>query len=347
MNSPTVQYDDRLGFTQRRPRTAGSDVDCTRVTSVDATLQPRVVNAFTIDVEDYFQVSAFDQVIDRRQWANYPSHVVANTYRLLDILLRHGVNATFFVLGWVADRHGQLVRDIAAAGHEVGCHSYWHRLVYEMSPLGFREDAAHSKSAIEDALGTSIECFRAPSFSITRSSAWAVEILAELGYKVDSSIFPVRHDRYGVPHAPREIYEIETPAGVLTEFPPSVTRIGRLSLPIGGGGYFRLYPWRLTRHALGRQIRAGRPFMFYVHPWEIDPDQPVVPIRSRTARFRHYVNLATTEHKLHQLLTTFSFAPVREVLRRYTAKRPLPTVTAAELFRTNARTTPTAPFATA
>jgi polysaccharide deacetylase family protein (PEP-CTERM system associated) len=276
---------------------------------------PRLVNAFTVDVEEHFQVSAFEKHISRDDWHRYDSRVVLNTRRILRILERHEVRATFFVLGWIARHHPRLVREIHRAGHEVGSHSYWHRLVYNLTPDQFREDLQHSKAVLEDITGQAITAYRAPSFSITRNSLWALPILAEEGIQVDSSIFPIRHDRYGIPDAPRKIHEIPTEAGTLTEFPPSVLRWGWMNLPIGGGGYFRLYPMNWTLRGLSH-INSSRndPFMFYVHPWELDPEQPRLGVGTHLSRLRHHVSLHKTEHRLHVLLRHFRFAPLSEVL---------------------------------
>jgi len=197
-----------------------------------------LVNAFTVDVEDYYQVSAFETDIDRDHWGRYESRVARNTHRMLELLDRYHVKATFFVLGWVADRDPGLVRDIHEAGHEVGSHSYWHRLVYGQSPQQFREDLRRSVEAIEAAIGQPVTAYRAPSFSITNQSLWAREILAEEGFLVDSSVYPIHHHRYGIPDAKPGIHRTVTPAGSLWEFPPSVVRCKRVNLPVGGGGYF-------------------------------------------------------------------------------------------------------------
>ena len=273
-----------------------------------------LVNAFTVDVEDYFQVSAFEKDIARDQWSQHTSRVVANTHRILDLLARHDVKATFFVLGWVADRFPQLVRDIHGAGHEIGSHSHEHRLIYNQTPDQFRDDLRRSRNAIQDACGASITAFRAPSFSITKKSLWALDILAEEGFLVDSSIFPTHHDRYGIPDAEPRFHRIDTSAGPLSECPPSVVRFCRLNLPVSGGGYFRLYPLPWTIHCLRRINQAKQPFVFYIHPWEVDPDQPRLAAGSRISRFRHRVNLRTTERKLDRLLREFRFGRLsREV----------------------------------
>lgn len=274
-----------------------------------------LLNAFTVDVEDYFQVSAFEGTIARSQWPGFTSRVVANTHRILALLERHGVRATFFVLGWVGERHGHLVRDIAGAGHEVGCHGYWHRLVYEQTPDGFRDDIRQARDILAGITGREVTAYRAPSFSITRASLWAYEILAEEGFRVDSSVFPTRHDRYGIPDAKPDIHVVETAAGRVVEFPPSVLRIGGRNVPVAGGGYFRLYPYPITRYAVGRvQGRRGAPFMFYVHPWEVDPEQPRLRAGTLVGRMRHYVNLPRTQAKLDRLLTDFRFGSVSQVL---------------------------------
>ncbi len=269
--------------------------------------QPHI-NAFTVDVEDYFQVSGFERNVIRETWDGYESRVVANTQRILELLAEHQTLATFFVLGWVANRFPSLIREIQRAGHELGSHSYWHRLVYLLTPEQFREDLRNSKAAIEDACGASVSTYRAPSFSITRKSLWALEILAEEGFTTDSSMFPVQHDRYGIPGGRPEIHEIQTKSGPLTEYPLTVFRAGRYTLPVGGGGYFRLYPYWLTRNLLKSvNSRAQRPFSFYIHPWEVDPNQPRLSGGSHASRFRHYVNLRPTVAKLSKLLTEFRF----------------------------------------
>lgn len=273
-------------------------------------------NAFTVDVEDYFQVTAFEKQIARDDWPSFDSRLARGTRRLLDLLARHNTSATFYVLAWNAQRFPELVREIQSAGHEIGSHSYWHRLVYDLSPDEFRDDLARSLRSLEDVTGQPVTNYRAPSFSITRRSLWALEILAEHGITSDSSVFPVRHHRYGIPGAKCHIHRIETPAGPLWEFPPSVSRVGGVNLPVSGGGYFRLYPLSFTIGRLKQINRAGQPFMFYVHPWELDPDQPRLPSGSRLSRLRHRVNLATTEAKLDRLLARFRFGRVCDVLEQ-------------------------------
>lgn len=283
-------------------------------------------NALTVDVEDYFHVSGFADRIRSPDWDHYESRVVASTRRVLQLFDRHAGRATFFILGWVARRHPELVREIDRAGHEIGCHSEWHRLIYDLDPEEFRRDTCASRDILQDLVGRSVTAYRAPSFSITSRSLWALTILAEEGFTLDASIFPVHHDRYGLPHADRAIHRLETTAGTITEFPSSVCRVLGQNIPAGGGGYLRLYPYYITA-ALLRQIQAsGRPAMVYLHPWEVDPDQPRLPGR-RMSRFRHYVNLHRTESRLDRLLSEFSFdtvSAVVESLEQQTA-RPMPT----------------------
>lgn len=288
------------------------------------------LNAFTVDVEDYFQVQAFAGRISRSQWESYPSRVVENTHAVLRLLDRAQVPGTFFILGWVAERFPGLVRDIHTAGHEIGSHSYWHRLIYEMTPEEFRDDLRRSTEAIGSVTGEAVVSFRAPCFSITRESLWALDILAEEGYRYDSSVFPVYHDHYGIPNAEPFPHRIECRAGTLCEFPPSVYRFWTLNLPVAGGGYFRLYPAWFSIYCLDRINRgAGEPFMFYIHPWELDPDQPRLPA-SLKSRFRHYQNLRTTVKKLERLLGTFRFGTLTGSWSQRERLRSSPAVTGPE-----------------
>jgi polysaccharide deacetylase family protein (PEP-CTERM system associated) len=276
-----------------------------------------VLNAFTVDVEDYFQVSAFEKHIPRDQWDRWESRVVANTHRVLQLLDRRGVKATFFILGWVGERYPQLVREIHTCGHEVGSHGYWHRLIYEQTPAEFRADLQRSRDVLQAAIGQRVTAHRAASFSITKRSLWALEILVEEGFLVDSSVFPIHHDRYGIPDAEPRLHRLTTSAGPLWEFPPSVTRVARLNVPVGGGGYFRLYPLAWTLYCLRRLNHTDRqPFMFYVHPWELDPHQPRVRSASRWSRFRHCVCLARNESKLDGLLQKFRFGRMCDVVHQ-------------------------------
>lgn len=282
----------------------------------DAGVPEPIVNAMTVDVEDYFHASVFDRAVPRSTWTDLESRVVPNTERLLQILNEANVRATFFVLGWVAERFPGLVRRIAESRHEVASHGFEHRLIYDQTPAAFREDIRRARHAIEDAAGVQVFGYRAPSFSVTTRSLWALDILCEEGYRYDASIFPVRHHRYGIPDAPRHPYFIEHHGRRLLEVPGSTVRLGSINLPVAGGGYFRLLPYAWTRWGIGRLNRLERrPAVFYLHPWEIDPDQPRVRVRF-LSRVRHYSNLAKTESRLRRLLRDFSFGPLGEVLGR-------------------------------
>jgi polysaccharide deacetylase family protein (PEP-CTERM system associated) len=272
-----------------------------------------LVNALTIDVEDYFHVTGFGDCVPRERWGQFEWRVEGNTCKVLDLLARHGVSATFFVLGWVAERFPALVRDIHDAGHEVGCHGHAHQLIYEQTPDEFRADVRRARNVLEDVIGRPVTAYRAPSFSVTARSEWALDVLVEEGFTLDSSIYPTYHDRYGMPGTPLHPWRVERPGGSLWEFPLPVWRLLRCPVPVGGGGYFRLYPYPLTRHALRAINRAGRPFAVYLHPWEFDPEQPrLSPGWARA--FRHYVNLHRTEHRLRRLLRDFSFGTLTEAL---------------------------------
>jgi polysaccharide deacetylase family protein (PEP-CTERM system associated) len=273
-----------------------------------------VTNAMTVDVEDYFHVSVFDGVVPRHEWAGLESRVVQNTGRLLALFADAGVRGTFFVLGWVAERHPDLVRQIVAGGHEIASHGFAHRLVYDLTPAAFREDVRKSKAVLESAGGVPVLGYRAPSYSITPRSLWAIDILIEEGFAWDASIFPIHHDRYGIPVSPRHPYVLERECGRLVEVPGSTVRVGSMNLPVAGGGYFRLLPYAWTRWGIARVNRTeGRPAIFYMHPWEIDPDQPRLRT-SRLGRFRHYRNLDKTEDRLRALLSDFRFSTVTRVL---------------------------------
>jgi polysaccharide deacetylase family protein (PEP-CTERM system associated) len=286
--------------------------------------RPAVLNALTIDVEDYYQVSAFESCVRRSEWDSFESRVVDSTWRILDLLAEAGVRCTFFILGYVAERHPELVRAIHIAGHEIGCHSYWHRLVYDQTPQAFRSDLRHARDVLQEIIGEPVTAYRAPSFSITRRSLWALDILLEEGFVLDSSIFPTHHDRYGLVGAPLQPHRLVRPCGTIGEFPMPVYRRFGYPLPVGGGGYFRLYPYALTRHGL-RSINAeGRPFVVYLHPWEVDPEQPrLTP--GRLKAFRHYVNLHRTEKRLMKLVRDFAFGTISESFARQCARRTVKT----------------------
>jgi polysaccharide deacetylase family protein (PEP-CTERM system associated) len=277
--------------------------------------KPDIRNALSFDVEDYFQVAAFSDVVDRSTWDTRPSRVEGNTGRLLELLAKRGLRATFFVLGWIAERHPKLVRDIAASDHEVACHGFSHELIYRQTRECFRAETRRARLILEDQAQTPIRGYRAASWSITRNSLWALEILHEEGFVYDSSIFPTHHDIYGIPGALRHPHRISLPqGGSLLEFPPSTLRIGRLNLPVAGGGYFRLLPLELTRWAIRRINSEGSPFLFYLHPWEIDPGQPRLD-GGLKSRFRHYTNLAGCERKLRALLDEFPMGTLWETFQ--------------------------------
>ncbi len=273
-------------------------------------------NALTVDVEDYYHVAAFAKAIRRHEWDRRVPRVEANTHRLLELFAEHRVRATFFVLGWVAERFPSLVRAIADQGHEVASHGYSHQLIYRQPQAEFRQETLRAKGLLEDIAQCHILGYRAASYSITERSLWALDLLVEAGFTYDSSIFPIRHDHYGIPSADPAPGLVRTPGGTtLVEFPP--TTLGLVPgwrLPVGGGGYFRLYPYRITAAAL-RIVNRTRPFMFYVHPWEVDPDQPRVRAGA-LSRFRHYLNLHRCEHRLRRLLQEFEMTSAAGVLSR-------------------------------
>ncbi|QEM68670.1 DUF3473 domain-containing protein [Geobacter sp. FeAm09] len=270
-----------------------------------------MLNALTIDVEDYFQVNAFARHIAFAEWDSFPLRVEDNTHRVLGMLDEFGVKATFFVLGWIAERVPHLVREIQAQGHEIASHGYGHQLVYRIGPDAFRSDIRRAKQILEDVCGTEICGYRAPSYSITKQSLWAFDILLDEGYSFDSSVFPVYHDTYGIPDAPRFPYAVERDAGRLAEFPLTTypVRCGSMEyrLPIAGGGYLRLLPAELVRRGIARiNDQEHQPAVLYFHPWEIDPGQPRIKAGLKS-RFRHYLNLHRTEGKLRHLLGKLQF----------------------------------------
>lgn len=266
----------------------------------------------SVDVEDYFQVEAFADRVDRARWGDYPSRVESNTRNILDLFDQFGAKGTFFTLGWVAERFPALVREIVQRGHEAACHSYWHRLVYKLSREEFREDTHRAKGLIEDAAGVAVYGYRAPNFSVVKNSLWALDTLAELGFTYDSSIFPIRHDVYGMPAAPRFPFRVDTEAGPIAEFPMTTFRwMGRQNLPIGGGGYLRIFPFWVTRFGVRKAIANGVPLITYLHPWEVDPGQPRIEGRL-TSRLRHYTNLKRTAGRLRKLSGMVSFTSFRD-----------------------------------
>lgn len=283
-------------------------------------------NALSVDLEEWFQVSNFDRVIDRRAWGALPSRVTAPTARLLDLFDEAGCRATFFVLGWVAERHPRLVRTVAERGHEIACHGYGHELVYALGPERFRADLRRARTVLEDAVGGPVHGYRAPSYSITRDSLWALSILVEEGFGYDSSIFPIRHPRYGIPGFARHPVRLDLGGGsAIREFPLTTAALGPLRLPVAGGAYLRFLPGALFRWAFGRLARNGEPTVLYTHPWELDPGQPRPAVGWRV-RVNHYFNLGRTEGRLRGLLRRHRFAPLGEVLAHLEAGDRLPMV---------------------
>ena len=295
--------------------------------SVNAPTQP-VVNAFSVDVEDYFHVEALASAIERSRWDRLEYRAEANTRRLLGLLDDEGVKATFFVLGWVAKRSPGLVREIHVAGHEVACHGLSHRLVYGQTPEVFEAETREAKALLEDATGAAVRGYRAATYSITSKSLWALEILEHLGFVYDSSVFPVRHDLYGIPGSPRFPYR--PGPGRLLEVPITTVEIAGQRLPCGGGGYFRLLPYAAFSAGLRRvNRRDGQPAVFYCHPWEVDPGQPRVKT-SWKSTFRHYTNLARMESRLRRLLRDFRWDRMDRV---FLAEGRVPAAWPANLLR--------------
>jgi polysaccharide deacetylase family protein (PEP-CTERM system associated) len=271
-------------------------------------------NALTVDVEDWFQVSNFDHVVLPAEWDRYPSRVESNTRRLLDLFDRHAARGTFFVLGWVAERFPGLVREIRDRGHDVESHSHGHQLVYRLGAERFGEDLRRSLDAVETVTGVRPRGFRAPSFSIDHRSLWAFDVLAECGIEYDSSVFPVRHPRYGIPSFSRVPRRLRTRGGrEIREFPLTTLRILGRNVGASGGAYLRILPLGLLCRAFREMNEAGQPAVLYVHPWEVDPDQPRLRVGG-WGRFTHYANLAATSARLDRLLGSFEFAPMAEVL---------------------------------
>lgn len=269
-------------------------------------------NAMSVDVEDWFQVQAYAGAIPRGSWDAQASRVEANTDRVLAAFDRAGVRATFFTLGWVAERRPALLRRIAAAGHEVASHGHGHELVHAIGEARFRADVRRARRVLEDVAGVPVRGYRAPTFSISpRATPWAHRVLAEEGYGYSSSVFPIRHDLYGAPDAPRVPHR-PAPDGV-TEVPMTTLRAAGRNLPMAGGGWFRLMPYAAFRAGLRRANRADGPGVFYFHPWEVDPGQPRVPAAPRLSRFRHRVGLATMEARLDRLLRDFAWGRMDEV----------------------------------
>jgi polysaccharide deacetylase family protein (PEP-CTERM system associated) len=295
-----------------QPFTAISDCPGTH-----AVVENRLINAVTVDLEDYYHVEAFASKISRTQWGCWPSRVTQNTKRTIEVLERAKCRATFFVLGWIAEREPVLIRELAQMGHELACHSHLHRPLHTLKPSEFRDDLRRSRDLIENAAQTRVVGFRAPTFSITDKSLWALEILADEGFCYDSSIFPIHHDLYGMPDAPRWAHCKQLPSGrSIWEIPPSTVRIAKMNIPFGGGGYLRLLPMAFTRWAIHRTHRHEKqPVIVYFHPWELDPDQPRMA-GSWRSRLRHYTGLDTTAARLQEILSQGIFQPMINLVRQ-------------------------------
>ncbi len=274
-------------------------------------MQHKPINAMSIDVEDYFQVAAFAPYIDRSRWETLPCRVERNIELILELLDRHETRATFFTLGWIAERYPEMIREIVSCGHELASHGYAHARASELSREAFHDDLSRSKALLEEIAGVAVRGYRAPSFSIGAANLWAHDVIAETGHAYSSSVYPIAHDHYGMPEAPR--FAWRTPSGVV-EIPPSSLRMLGRNLPASGGGYFRLLPYPVSRWSI-RHIneREREPCIFYFHPWEVDPEQPRVRQANAKSRFRHYVNLERTAGRLDRLLRDFCWGRVDEV----------------------------------
>lgn len=272
---------------------------------------PELCNALTVDVEDYFQVSALAPHIPRTDWERMPCRVERNVERILELLEETDSQATFFVLGWIGERYPHVVRGIAAAGHEVASHGYGHQRATDQRPEEFLDDIRRAKVLLEELTGSAVKGYRAPSFSVGEGNDWAFDCIAEAGYRYSSSVYPVRHDHYGMPDAPRFAYR---PRSALLEIPITTARVLRRNLPAGGGGYFRLFPYRLSRGLIRHVNRTeGKAAVFYFHPWELDAGQPRIAGASLKTRFRHYLNLHRTAERLRSLLLDFAWRRMDEV----------------------------------
>ena len=280
-----------------------------------AQASPPIRHHFTVDVEEYFQVSAFEPHVSRARWDDLPSRVELGVRSILDLLAEHDARATFFILSWVAERQRALVREIAKHGHEIASHGTDHRRVTELTPEQFRESVRTSKRVLEDITRQPVFGYRAPSFSITRDREWALDVLAEEGYRYDSSLFPVKRKGYGFEGGQRDPHVLRRASGTLREIPPATVELGGRVLPAGGGAYFRILPYSLVTSALRGAERRGAPGTFYIHPWEVDPEQPRIEA-SRLSRFRHYTNLDVCAARLDRLLRDFRFDSMENVLQR-------------------------------
>jgi polysaccharide deacetylase family protein (PEP-CTERM system associated) len=287
----------------------------TQTNIADQSSSKPITHIMSVDVEDYFMVEAFAETVSLSSWDSWPSRVFDNTKRSLDLFDEYNIKGTFFFVGWVAEKFPELVRDVQTRGHELACHSYWHRTVYSLTPNEFREDTRQAVKAIEDAAGVKVYGYRAPSWSITKQSLWALDILAEEGFTYDSSIFPIHHDLYGVPGAQRFPYEVKCQNGlVLQEYPPTTVRLFGQNLPGAGGGYLRIFPWSYTRWAFHKTEECDQRVVVYFHPWEIDPEQPRVPSKLKS-RLRHYTRLEGMKERLRNAMGQYAFYSFRDAMR--------------------------------
>ncbi len=274
-----------------------------------------ILNIFTADIEEYFQVEAFSGYIRKDEWDHYPERVEKNTERLLEIMDLYEVKGTFFIVGWLAERKPDLVKMISRKGHEISSHGYSHTMVTKMTQREFREDIRRAKGILEDITGERVIGYRAPTFSIVNKTAWAYDILLQEGYRYSSSVFPIRHDRYGwIDFGLRKKIVASSEEIDLWEFPMSVWDLGPIRIPLGGGGYLRAYPLGLTRYLAGRVIDKGRPLILYVHPWELDDAHPRVDV-PLLKRARHFIGIAGLDGKLQRILQSFRFAPFRDIFQ--------------------------------
>jgi polysaccharide deacetylase family protein (PEP-CTERM system associated) len=269
-------------------------------------------NALSIDLEEYFQIHALSGLIRPDTWADLPSSIEDNTTKILDLLEEYKIRTTFFCLGWIAQHHQGLIKRIHSLGHEIACHGFAHQVIYQQNKNVFRDDVSRAKDILEDIIGEPVIGYRAPTYSITNKTIWALPILEELGFKYDSSIFPIYHDNYGLPNSPRFPYRL--PDSSLVEFPISTLKFGPINFPISGGGYFRLLPYFFTKFALKALINGNKRFVFYIHPWELNPDTPKVRGMDVLSRFRTYVGIKSSLKRFTALLRDFSFIPLRDVL---------------------------------
>ena len=270
----------------------------------------------TVDVEDYYHVSAFEKHIKREKWDSYPSRIEENITKILDIFGNHDIKATFFILGWVAEKYPESIKKIAQFGHEIASHGYSHIRVTNQEPLQFREDISKTKDILENVSGVTVNGYRAASYSINSHDHWAYKILEECGYKYSSSVYPIKHDLYGIPDAPRYPYKPNN--SNIFEIPVSTVQLNSYRIPCGGGGYFRLFPYFISRRLIKMvNLKEGKPCIFYFHPWELDTEQPRQKGVSIKTRFRHYININRTENRLNRLLDDFNWDRMDKIYRKY------------------------------